>query len=352
MPDTLPKRTTILDIARAAGVSKTTVSRFLNGKYEYMSSQTRERIQTVISLSNYRPSNIARSLKNQRSMLVGVAIADIQNPFSASLIRGIGDILMPQDYVPVFMNSENALSREQELIESLVARGVDGLIVNTVSCQNPFIIETACKGVPVVLCDRQVADYTFDIAYAECKAILSTVVRHLYEQGFWPITLFTQPYETISPRKLRVEGFTQTMRAIGCKDPQAYIYLIDDLQENTAIEQTKRLMQQKVPGKTPAVIAGNSVMLIQVLLAVRRMGLCMPQDIGVCGPDDWDWGEHMNWSEIIQPGITTFTVPAYEVGAATARVLLKRLKNPQEPKQSVVIPSSLQIRASTLLQNP
>lgn len=123
MPDSLPKRTTILDIARAAGVSKTTVSRYLNGKYEYMSSQTRERIQTVISLSNYRPNNIARSLKNQRSMLIGVAIADIQNPFSASLIRGIGDILMPQDYVPVFMNSENSLSREQESIESLVARG-------------------------------------------------------------------------------------------------------------------------------------------------------------------------------------------------------------------------------------
>ncbi len=89
--DVRKKSITIIDVAAAAGVSKTTVSRYLNGKFEFMSSQSRERIAATIEQLNYRPNNLARGLKSKRSKLLGVIVSDIKNPFSSILLKGIGD---------------------------------------------------------------------------------------------------------------------------------------------------------------------------------------------------------------------------------------------------------------------
>jgi LacI family kdg operon repressor len=109
------KKMTISDIARAAGVSKTTVSRYLNEKFDMMGPGTRERIKHVIALSNYRPSTIAQSLKSKRTMQIGVIIADISSPFSTALLQGVGEVLDRRGYIPLIVNSGNDIRKEEKM---------------------------------------------------------------------------------------------------------------------------------------------------------------------------------------------------------------------------------------------
>ena len=150
----MSKNLTIVDIAKSAGVSKTTVSRYLNGQYEYMSEQTRERIKKVIEVSGYQPNKLAQSLKNQKSMLVGFVVADIESPFTSAAIKSVGDAMLGTGYNLVTANSDNSYERELENIQSLIGQQVDGLIVNTVTSSTPRLIGLANGGLPVVLLDR------------------------------------------------------------------------------------------------------------------------------------------------------------------------------------------------------
>ena len=97
-------RVTITDIAAAAGVSKTTVSRYINGQEHLMSEKTRNRLKTVIELLDYHPSDIARSLKSKKTNMIGVVISDITSPFFSAVIVGIGNVLARNHYTPLFVN--------------------------------------------------------------------------------------------------------------------------------------------------------------------------------------------------------------------------------------------------------
>ena len=122
---TYKNKVTIKDIANMAGVSKTTVSRYINGKYEYMSEETRQRIKKIIKKVDYFPLTSAQSLKSNRTGLIGLLIADIGNPFSTALLTSITDTLHSDGYNVLVANSNNSPELEEEYLKSFVSRGVD-----------------------------------------------------------------------------------------------------------------------------------------------------------------------------------------------------------------------------------
>ena len=152
----IPGKVTISNIAAAAGVSKATVSRYLNGHKEMMGEETGERIRQAIEEANYRPSDIARNLKRRTSNLIGVVISDISSPFSSAVVIGVSEYLERQGFSPLFTNSADDPSLEAKNIASLLAKGVSGLIVNTASYDNQTLLDVGAGGMPVVLCDRYV----------------------------------------------------------------------------------------------------------------------------------------------------------------------------------------------------
>ena len=174
-------KTTIDDIARAVGVSKTTISRYINGHGEMMSEKTRDRVRAAIELTNYQPSDIARNLKRKKTNLIGVLISDMSTPFSSALIIAIGDYLAERGYVPIFANCDDSLQKEEELIDMLISKGVAGLLVNTTSSQNNHLIGVASRGLPVVLCDRYISNYRFNIVTIEQEKPFHDLVAHLKE---------------------------------------------------------------------------------------------------------------------------------------------------------------------------
>jgi Transcriptional regulators len=345
------KNFTIADIAESAGVSKTTVSRYINGKYEYMSEKTRKRIEAIINVSEYRPNNIARSLKTQKSMLIGVVIADIESPFSSSLVKGVGDTLRTHGYNMIIVNSDNSYEKEMEYIRSLISQCVDGLIVNTTKTVNPFLIEIANRGMPVVLSDRFVKDYNFDIVYIENDISTEKAVHHLYENGYKTVGYFTQDhYEDISPRYLRRDAFARTLTSLDVKEPERYVFSIN-LDNPDSVENAIKRLRHLSGNEPAAIFTSNGVTLLHCLNAIKALDLDIPMDIGICGYDDWGWNSHMNWTSMVTPGITSVVAPTHEIGALTAQVLLNRIENPDSPKRIVSLPTRLEIRNSTILNH-
>ena len=297
-------KTTIDDIARAVGVSKTTISRYINGHGEMMSEKTRERVRAAIELTNYQPSDIARNLKRKKTNLIGVLISDMSTPFSSALIIAIGDYLAERGYVPIFANCDDSLQKEEELIDMLISKGVAGLLVNTTSSQNK-------------------------------------------EQGYTRPVLFTQRWEKNSTRQRRKDAFIAAVKEIYGYDPGDDVFVVSTKLGITASMQLDELCCRLRPGDVPAVIGGNSVTTVQAYKAIHSRGLSMPEEIGLCGPEDWNWQQEMSWATLVEPNITTIYVPARDIGTHAARLLVENIETENAEPTELMLGCRLSIRRST-----
>lgn len=352
--DARRQRVTINDIATMSGVSKTTVSRYLNGRFDLMGADTRKRIETAIKFSNYQPSAAARSLKTQHSRLVGVIVTDVSSPFFAALIKGAGSALTSRGYVPVFVDTDDSPEREQESIRSLLSHQVDGLLVNTASMRNPGLIAIANGGTPVVLIDRDVSDFAFDLVTSDYATPVNELLEHLHEQGYGRVALCTQPWESNSVRTERVRAFCQgSSRLFGTAEPERDVLVVGAGGAQDVASALAGFVSSTPAGVTPAVIGINSVTLTSIVNAVRGMGLSMPDDIGVCGPDDWEWSLRMDWDwpDLLADGITTYKTRPTEIGSKAAELLVRRIEGDTSDKQRVLVPTELMVRASTRLRD-
>lgn len=345
------KNVTIADIAQAAGVSKTTVSRYLNGKYSMMSAETRARIEAVIRMSNYHPNSLAQSLRGRRSMQIGVVISDIANPFCASVIRSIGHTLLEEGYVPLVVDSKEDPELEQHLITTLLSRKVDGLIVNTSSFHNPSLIRVACSGIPVVLFDRYVKDYHFAFVGSTHREPIFRLIAHLKEEGYAKVAFFTQDYENVSPRFIRRRLWLEAMaQYFPDVDTQPLTYCLDLMDRERSANHIRALLDSCAPGEVPAVFVSNAATCVHLLSVMQDMGLTVPGDLGVCSPDDWGWDTQYSVSILNYPKITTLAIYPEQMGAEAAKLMLQMIRDPEGQKNDIILPTELLIRESTRLR--
>lgn len=349
MIDDKPKALKIDDIAAAAGVSKATVSRYLNGRKELLSEKTWARIAQVVETTNYRPSDIASNLKKKNRNIVGVLISDISSPFSSALIIGITKYLDERGYSVIIADSANDPEKETENIRSLRSRGICGLLVNTASYDNPYLIHVAREGVPVVLMDRDVQGYPFDLVTSDHAAGMHTLVEYLYAQGYTHLALFTQPWEHNSVRIARREAFLQSAAKLCPFRPD--VYVIGKEPGQSVQTQLEQLLHNLRPGEVPAIVGINSITTVCAAQAIAACGLSMPEQIGLCGPEDWDWQNELNWPCMIHPNVTTIKIHSTELGSQSAAVLLNRLQNSALPQQTRIISCELVPRDSACRQN-
>lgn len=341
------KTCTIKDIAQKAGVSKTTISRYLNGKYKYMSQETIERIRGIIEATGYKPNNVARSLKSRKSMLIGLIVADIESPFSSACIKSIGDAARKMGYSLLIANSDNDLEKEKDCIQSMLQHQVDGLIFNAVSYKNSNIKAISSNNIPIVLLDRFVENNIYDIAYLDCDKPIDAAIKHLKQQGYGRIALLTQPYEDVSPRFMRRNSFIKYMSAID-PDPEMLVYSNITHTADSFCNALSRLMvMSRKDDCPPAVIVANGVASIYTVKAAKSLGLSIPDEMGICGYDEWGWASDIIWDGILESGFTTLTSSIQNLGESTVRLLSRRMSSPDAPIQQEVIPAKLIIRGST-----
>lgn len=333
---------TIAQVAAAVGVSKTTISRYLNGKFDYMSEETKKRIQNVIEQMDYHPSNIARSLKSQNSRAIGCVIADISNPFSSILLKGIGDVCNANGYQVLFSNINNQPEKEMVSIQELLNNRVDGLILNTTGQNDEALIELNNRGVPIILADRCIGKRDMmDTVTTENYHVTYSCIRHLQENGFERVAFFTLGNQKISPRVIRYEAYLDAMREIFQADGNQTFYQIREEDPKNCERQVSDFVG-RFPEKRIAIFCVNGVTMLHVLHAMRNCGYSISKTLGICGFDDW------GWASLIPPGITTITQDSYAVGVQAAKLVLKRVGQKRKSKPVYIeLQNKLCIRGST-----
>lgn len=335
-------KVTIDKVAKLCSVSKTTISRCLNGHYEYMSKGTRDKIEQTIEKLNYRPSNIARSLKSKKSGLIGAVIADITSPFSSILVKGIEDICKVNGYQVIIANTDNDESKEKDYIHSLIDNRVEGIIINSTGKNNDYLIELKNQGLPIVLADRAMDNLIFDTVTSDNYSMTVKTIRYLIDSGFKKIAFFSEDVGRNSARFIRRKAFLDTCSKYLKCDASKYVYIINTSDNKTVEESLKHFVEEN-KNTSRAIFAVNGVVLLSVLQCINKLHYNIPKDAAVCGYDDW------GWASLIPPGITVISQPSYDVGVESAKALIARIKDKNRKPVFLELPSTLTKRGSTML---
>ena len=330
------KKVTIVDVAARANVSKTTISRYLNGKFEYMSEESRQRIADVIEELGYRPNSLARSLKSKHSSVLGVIVSDIMSPFSPVLLKGISDCCDRFGYRILIANSDDEPRKERDYIMNMIDQSVDGIILNTTGGNDEFLREMADSGVKFVLADRTIDQELFDTVHSADREAIRQMMQYLRESGYESVGFFTQPL-TNSTRINRCQIFREIYADYFAG--QAQVYFLERQQRDAAAIQDYMCRNSD---SRHAIFSGSGVSTMRIVQAMHSLGIGFPKETGLCGFDDWEW---MN---LVGGGLTTIELPTYAVGKECVKRMMHLLRYSRTgAPQSVELPCTLRLRHST-----
>lgn len=326
------KKYTIADIAREAGVSKTTVSFFLNGKVNKMSQETQARIAEVVERLQYRPSLAARMLGADRSHLIGVVIGDITNGFSNQLVKGIDEVCRQHGYQMIVGSSDYHGEEEQQHIGRLLDMNVDGLIVQpTVQ----FSGEEVLGGPPVVFVDsRPEGDWPW--VRTNNYEASGQAIRECVARGYDSCLMFTAAPEHMIPRIERMNGCLDALRET---DLHCRVKVIG---ADTPDEDILRVVRAQLkPDKRLLVFVTSCWLLGKVFLALSSLRDEIPQHIGLLGFDSTEW------CNLSVPTVSTIVQPTFEAGVAAAQALLTRIEGGEDTEEERILPCEICWRQST-----
>ena len=310
----MKQKITINDIARLAGVSKATVSFYLNGKYERMSEATRQRIEAAIRKTDYRPSMVARSLNFKQTHLIGVIIGDITNSFAAQIVKGVDEVCRSHDYQMIVGDSGYELKNEHKCVTSMAAMGVDGFIVQpTVHFETMWNEQHLEK--PIVYFDSPNSlDKGLWVKTNNYEAVLEATDM-LVSRGYQRFVMVTADPYVLHTRLERNRGFTD------CLDERGIPYEVIMADASTTADMIEEKLKPYLNGEQPTcVFACNNWLLDKTYLVLRKYSSLMPQYLGLIGFDS------LEWTELAVPSITTIVQPAYEEGKCAARVLIDAIE--------------------------
>ncbi len=325
---------TIYDVARLAGVSTATISRYLKGERVRAEHAVADAIEEL----RFRPSPAARSLKLGTTHSIGVVVPDIANPFFAAVVKGAESIARSRGYSVFLFNTEESAEREEEVLAALADR-VDGIILAPAT--EPADVSPVLRRAkpPVVFLDRELAKTdAFDSVLVDNADGARQAARHLFELGHERIGLISGPLDT-TPGLGRHEGFLDELTRVGV-EPSPDLIQIGDFRREGGYQCALRLLALKKP--PTAIFAANNLMSIGALRALHAMSIRVPDEISFVGFDDLDLGE------ILDPPLTVIDRPMEEQGALAMRLLLTRIDAPNgAPPQRIVLETRLLIRSST-----
>jgi LacI family transcriptional regulator len=330
--------TTVLDVARLAGVSTATAARALAG-YGSVSAATRDRVQAAATELGYRPNGLARSMITGQTRSLGVVLADIENPFFSGVLRGITNTARAHSFDILLANTDEDATNERHALKTLAERRVEGLILCPADSDDQdrsHVSSLIESGMPIVLLDRSIPRLNVDRVGLNNRQAAREATQALIDLGHRRIALITggSPIHEAAlrrPRMKGVEGISVTTlgaRAAGFRDalldagiePNADYLTAGGFHRDDAAATTGALMT--LPTPPTAILASDSILTLGALLAFRRLGLRNPDDISLVGFDDPEW------AEIVDPPLTVVRQPVHEIGAKSCELLLHRIANP------------------------
>jgi LacI family transcriptional regulator len=325
------------DVAELAGVSASTVSHVLNGTRK-VSEDTRERVRLAIEELGYEPNLLAKSLKVSRTFTIGLLISDIQNPFFTSVIRGAEDVALSRGYHLFLCNTDEDPNREDEYVRELSKKRVDGLIVASSASRRNHTLQLRLEDVPFVFMDREVEGIEADTVSVDNRLGMRLIAEHLTQLGHERVGLVSGPLEKSSGHE-RYHGLRDALADLGLPLHDSLVRF-GDFRVSGGREAAEELL--RLPEPPTALVVSNNQMTLGALLAVRELGLRVPDEVSVVSFDD------MEWAPLANPPLTALAQPTYEMGATAARMLLDKIEKKATGSPSkLFMEPELMVRGST-----
>lgn len=311
------------------------MSRALNAETrDLVNSETAKRVDLAVAELGYRPNRLARGLKTQRSLTIGVVIPDLTNPLFPPIVRGIEDRLEDQGYSALLTNTDGDPEREHQGISTLLGRQVDGFILATATRTDPAVAGLMAERLPLVLVNRRMDDDSVPAVVSDDRTGVRLAMAHLAELGHQVVGHVAGPSRTSTGRARR-DAFRASVRKYGLV---GHVTRADAFTETAGAAAAAELLEAQ-PDVT-SIVAGNDLIALGCLDALSDAGLRCPRDVSLVGFND------MPFVDRITPPLTTIRVPQYELGWRAAALLLDRLQDERSGGQ-VLVDVELVVRAST-----
>lgn len=326
-------RVTIVDVAQRAGVAISTVSRAVNGRAG-VSPNTLKRVQAAIDDLGYEPSFVARSLRSERTNVIGVLAADIV-PFSAEVLKGVAEAMSSTPFELVVYCGGSAVKPgwEQAYMSRLSGTLTDATILIT-----PSVAEVASPN-PVVGIDPYSAAADFPSVTVQHREGGALATQHLIDLGHRRIGLISGPAGTV-PADERAEGFREAMNTAGYAiDP--CLVVEGGFRRSSALDVIRQILT--LPERPTAIVAANDLVALDVLRVAAEIGLSIPDDVSVVGFDN------IPESALATPPLTTISQPLHQLGIRAVNLAVETLEReaPATAPERITLPTSLVVRSST-----
>lgn len=324
----------IKDVAEIAGVSTATVSRVLADK-PHVRQEVRDHVLTVVEKLNYSPNRVARSLRAQKSNIIGLIVSDIQNPFFTQISRAVEDAAYRQGMNTFLCNTDENPDKEAMYLKLMRDERVSGIILSPTQKTSNNSIEIANSGLPVVVIDRRVRNIEIDSVLIDNVESAYRIIEHLVRHGFQRIgALFGSGSTTGQERR---EGYLKALTHHGLK-PSNELALFVEARETEGYKATKELL--KLPVRPDAIFTSNALLSTGALRALRESALKIPEEIAFATFDETPW------STLVDPPLTVIQQPTYDIGRTAVELLVKRIQDPTRSTREVTLKSRLIVRQS------
>lgn len=333
---------TLKQIARELEVSISTVSKALKDSPE-IGEETKKKIKAFAKFYNYKPNNIALSLKNRKTKTIGIIIPEIVHHFFTTVISGVEQVANENGYNVIVCLSNNSFDREVLNLEMLANGSTDGFIMSlakeTMQKEDyHHLSEVINQGMPLVLFDRAVEEVHCDKVIIDDIIGAKKAVNHLLETGCRKIGILTT-VDYVSVGKLRTRGYLEALQENDIEPDKKLILKIEDMQKSEV--EIENFLRDK---DLDAVFAVNEHFAIYAVKALRKYGYNVPNDVSVVGFTDGEL------SKSFIPSLTTISQHGTRMGEEAARLLIEKLERKPEEEESyktVIVETSLVQRDST-----
>jgi DNA-binding LacI/PurR family transcriptional regulator len=331
------RHVTIRDVAKAAGASVSTISAALNNS-DYVSADMRSRIENAIKELKYRPNDLARGLRLQKTHSIAIVVPDLSNNFYIELVRGAKDYSASASYTVLIGDSRDSWEEERNYLDSFHRRRVDGIV------RVPAIDALKGKGktdlgnLPVVYADRYplTKDSYVGRVGIDNRRAADSATRYLLSLGHRKMGIITgDPSSGTSVDRL--EGFLQALRSAGIRPDRSMIHSGHNDMESGHVHTMQLLTRADRP---TAIFCTNNMMALGALAAIQEIGLVCPEEISLLGFDDF------YWATLLRPRLTVVRQPARELGMIAARMLIDHLEGRPSVPTPTLLATQLMVRDS------
>ena len=306
---------TMKDLAKRTGLGLATISSYFNGGN--VREKNRKKIEEAIEELHYEVNEVARNLKTNATKTIGVVIPELNNTFCAEIITGIEDILRNHGYATMICDCRTDKKLEQEAVEFLCRKRVDGIINMPVDTEGGHLKTFQKTGKPIVLIDRKIKGVVCDSVLVDNEQAASDALKLLYEKGHRNIGIIGGP-EEISTAQERMKGYCKTMEELNLPVRESLI-VHGDYTIQGGVKAMETLVQ-KNPDMT-AVFITNYEMTMGAVIGLNELGIRIPEEISLVGFDNLPFARACN------PKLTIVSQPTDKIAEAAAGIMLERLEH-------------------------